>query len=78
MFSLTSFGNLQYDCVIKTRETINFRPLINKSVTILLRFLYVYKVFFVFYVFLRISAIISSKTIKIFRFLSGLYSLTSL
>ena len=31
--SLTSFGTLKYDCVIKTRELLNFLPLINNSVT---------------------------------------------
>ena len=34
VFNLTSFGTLKYDCVIKTREIINFLPLINNSVTI--------------------------------------------
>ena len=33
MFSLTSFGTLEYDCVIKTREMSRFLPLINNSVT---------------------------------------------
>ena len=33
-FSLTSFGTLKYDCVIKTREMFSFLPLINNSVTI--------------------------------------------
>ena len=32
-FILTSFGNLKYDCVMKTTEIFNFLPLINKSVT---------------------------------------------
>ena len=32
-FSLTSFGTLKYDCVIKTIEMFNFVPLINNSVT---------------------------------------------
>ena len=32
VFSLTSFGTLKYDCVIKTREIFNFLPLINSSV----------------------------------------------
>ena len=27
--SLTSFGTLKYDCVIKTREMFSFLPLIN-------------------------------------------------
>ena len=34
VFSLTSFGNLKYDWVIKTIEIFNFLPLINNSVTI--------------------------------------------
>ena len=29
-FSLTSFGTLKYDCVIKTREMFSFLPLIKK------------------------------------------------
>ena len=33
-FSITSFGTLKYDCVIKTREMLNFLTLINKSVNI--------------------------------------------
>ena len=33
VFSLTSFGTLKYDWVIKTREIFNFLPLINNSVT---------------------------------------------
>ena len=33
VFSLTSFGALKYDCVIKTREMFSFLPLINNSVT---------------------------------------------
>ena len=33
-FSLTSFGTLKYDCVIKTIEMFNFVPLINNSVII--------------------------------------------
>ena len=63
VFSLTSFGTLKYDCVIKTREMFSFLPLINNSVTIELSFL-----------LLSISAIILSKTINILRFLFGLYS----
>ena len=62
-FSLTSFGILNYDCVIKTREMFNFLPLINKSVTIELSFL-----------LLIISAIISPKTINILCSLSVSYS----
>ena len=50
--------------VIKTREMFSFLPLINNSVTIELNFL-----------ILSISAIISSKTINILRFLCGLYYL---
>ena len=34
VFSLTSFGTLKYDCVIKAIEMLNFLPLINKSATI--------------------------------------------
>ena len=33
-FSPTSFGTLNYDCVMKTREMFNFLPLINNSVTV--------------------------------------------
>ena len=62
-FSLTSFGTLKYDCVIKTREMFNFLPLINNSVTTEFSFL-----------LLIISAIRSSKTINILRSLSALYS----
>ena len=62
-FGLASFGNLKYDCVIKTREIFSFLPQINKSVTIEFSFL-----------LLTISAIISSETINILRSLSGLYS----
>ena len=51
-FSLTSFGSLKYVYVIKTREMVNFLPLINNSVTNEFRFL-----------LLIISAIILSKTI---------------
>ena len=32
-FSLTSFGALKHDSVIKTRELFNFLALINNSVT---------------------------------------------
>ena len=32
-FSVTSFGNLKYDCIIRTTEMFNFLPLINSSVT---------------------------------------------
>ena len=32
-FSLTSFGTLNYDCVIKTIEIFNFVPPIKNSVT---------------------------------------------
>ena len=34
VFSLTSFGTLKYDCVIKAIEMLNFLPLINNSATI--------------------------------------------
>ena len=33
VFSLTYFGTLKFDCVIKTREMFRFLPLINTSVT---------------------------------------------
>ena len=58
-FSLTSFGTLNYDCVIKTIEILSFRPLINNSVTTGLIFL-----------LLVISAIISSKAINTLRIFS--------
>ena len=45
------------ECVTKTREMFSFLPLINNSVTIGLSFL-----------LLSVLAIISSKTINIFRF----------
>ena len=32
-FSLTSFGNLKCDCVIKTIEMFNFLPVINNPAT---------------------------------------------
>ena len=38
-FSLTSFGTLKYDFVIKAREMFSFLPLINNSVTIEFTFL---------------------------------------
>ena len=57
-FSLTSFGTLKYDCVMKTIEYFNFLPLINKSVTTGFNFLLI-----------MISAIKSSKTINTLRFL---------
>ena len=56
-FSLTSFGTLKYDCVIKTTEMFNFLPLINSSVTTGLIIL-----------LLIISAIISLKNINIYIF----------
>ena len=34
VFSLTSFGTLKYDCVIKAIEMLNFLPLINNSATV--------------------------------------------
>ena len=60
VFSLTSFGTLKYDCVIKTREIFNFLPLIN------------YRSSFLLWI---IPAIISSKTINILFSLSGLSKL---
>ena len=63
VFILTSFGTLKYDCVIKAREMCSFLPLINNSGTTELSFS-----------LLIISAIISSKTINILRFLFGLSS----
>ena len=62
-FNVTSFGNLKDDCIIKAREMFNFLILINSSVTIEFIFL-----------LLIVSAIISSKTINVLRFSSGLYS----
>ena len=50
---LASLGTLNYDCVIKIREIINFLPLMSNSVTTELNFL-----------LLTIFAIISSKTIN--------------
>ena len=51
--SLTSFGTVKYDCVMKTREMFNFLPLINNSIIIEFSFLLLF-----------ISAIISLKTIN--------------
>ena len=62
-FNLTAFGTLKYDCLIKKREMFNFLPLINNSITTEFSFL-----------LLIISAIISSKTINILRFLPKFYS----
>ena len=45
------------ECIAKTREMFSFLPLVNNSVTIGLSFL-----------LLSVLAIISSKTINIFRF----------
>ena len=59
-FNLTSFGTLNYDCVIKTLEILSFLLLINNSVTIGFSFL-----------LLIISAIISSKTINTLRYFPG-------
>ena len=39
-FSLTSFGTLKYDCVIKTIEMFNFIPLINNLLQMDLVFYY--------------------------------------
>ena len=63
MVTLTSFGNFNYDCVIKTRKVFRFLSLINNSVTTELNLS-----------LLRTSAIISSKTINILRYLFWLYS----
>ena len=38
VFSLTSFGTLKYDCVVKPIEKFNFLSLINSSVTTRLTF----------------------------------------
>ena len=57
LFSLTSFGTLKCDCVIKTIETFNFLSLKDNSVTSGFSFL-----------LLIIPEIISSKTIKTLRF----------
>ena len=62
-FSLTSFGTLKYDCVMKTIEMFNFLPLKTNSVTTGINFLS-----------LIISAIMSSKTINSLPFLPRLYS----
>ena len=61
--SLTSFGTVKYDFVMKTVEIFSFLSLMNISVTIWLCFL-----------LLIILAIISSKTINTLRSLSALYS----
>ena len=66
-FSLTSFGTLKYDFVIKTIEMINFLPLINNSVTTGLSVL-----------LLNISAIISSKTINLFRLCIAFFHVLSI
>ena len=58
VLSLTSFGTLRYDRVIRSIEIFNFLTLINNSGT----------TGFSFLLFIR-SAIISSKTINTFRFL---------
>ena len=63
VFSLTYFGTLKYDCVIKTIEMLSFLPLISNSVTNGLSIL-----------LLIISELISSKTIDTSRFLPRLYS----
>ena len=57
-FNLRSFGTLKYDYVIKSIEILSLLLLINHSVTIGFNLL-----------LLIISAIISSKTINILRFL---------
>ena len=57
VFSLTSFGILKYDCVIRIIEMLNFLPLINNSVTAGFSFM-----------LLIISEILSSKTINTLRF----------
>ena len=61
--SVTSFGILKLDCVMKTREKFSFLPMVNNSVAIGFRFLLVI-----------ISAIIPSKNINILHFLVGFYS----
>ena len=40
VFSLTFFGTLRYNCVIKTREIFNFISLINNSALLNLAFCY--------------------------------------
>ena len=60
MFSLKSFSNLKYDCVIKTRGMFSFLPLINNPVTTEFIFL-----------LLSVSSIISSKTIIFYVFYLG-------
>ena len=56
-FSLTSFGTVKYDCVIKTIEILSFLPLINNSAITGFSLL-----------LLIISAIMSSSPIDILRF----------
>ena len=63
-FSLTSFGTLKYDCVIKIIEIFNLLLLINNPVSTEVSIL-----------LLITLATISSKTINILRSLSVLYSL---
>ena len=62
-FSLIFYGTAKVRLCNKTRETVNFLPLINNSVSIALSFL-----------LLSISAIISSNTIKILHSLFRPYS----
>ena len=64
-FSLTYFGTLKYDCVIKISEMLNFLPLINSYVTIGLSF----------FVINHISNhIIKKKKINTLCLFPGLYS----
>ena len=62
-FSLIFISTAKQGCVIKTREMLNFFPLINNLVTTGLSVL-----------LLSISAIILSNTVNILRFLFRLYS----
>ena len=61
VFSVTSFGTLKYDCVIKTRKNFSFLRLINKlsELSVLL---------------LCIAATISSNTSNTLHSIPGLYS----
>ena len=63
-FSLTFFGTVKYNCVIKTREMLSFLPLTNNSVTIGSTFL-----------LLSIQQSYHQKSINILGFLFGLYYL---
>ena len=61
LFSLMSIDTRTYDCMMNTRETFSFLPLMKSSVTIWLSFL-----------LLIISAVISPKTMNTFHFFPAL------